>query len=649
MANKFDIHKWLGAQRQNILLWAALTTCFGSALYFTCASEPKTWLIIVSAIVGFICAIIFRKKSLLLLCAMFVFGFGYAGIYSHMKSTPMLAHNTHGIEISGKVLDITHINNKSRISLDSDSFGRIRVSTSTNDNIMIGDFISGDGGLFKPKPADIPNGFDFARHAYFSGITASGYINNLKVTHTAQSAASNVHSFIKSHANSFLTDTLVLGDKNALSRDAREIWATNGMAHIWSISGYHISLIAGWLFIIFYFIFRLCPPIVRHVPARIPALICTWFCLGGYVLLSGCAVATLRAFIMATLVMLAFIIGRTALSLRTIGIAMFALVLFNPYFVMQAGFQLSFAAIFGLVWLWQDTQIKMPQNKILKYLYAAFLTAFVAGIFTAPFVAAHFGSLPIYGILGNLVFLPVFSFILMPLVMIGTITSIFGLGTPLAFAHRIYDMIFDWARYIASLPAANITIPNLSNLCLILIIIGLACLIFLRNVNSFKSVLARHLNIVFCGLFVCCGLLIFICTPRPVFYISNDHKLIGAVIDGELKFNKTRDSGNFFAFDTWKKLNGEKTGTENKKLTKESGVYIITNPKWKLAYIQTFIPLSKNFSSLCESDDITYIASFLGLNSEKCDNKIIRGGAIIYPSGYIKYIPANRLWHNPQK
>lgn len=649
MANNFDIHKWATAQRQNILLWATLCTCFGAALYFTLGQEPALWIVITSVIIGIVGAFGFRKNPLLLLGAMFVFGFGYGGIYTHVKSPQMIPHDIHGITISGNVTAVTTTPDKTRILLDTPDFGSVRVSTELNNNISVGDYISGDGGLFKPHTSDIPNGFDPARHAYFSGPNASGYIKDIKITHTADSGAHSVQEYIKNQTNSFLTRALVLGDKNALSNTARAVWTANGMAHIWSISGYHISLVAGWLFIIFYFIFRLCPPIVRRVPAKVPALICAWLGLIGYVLLSGTAVATVRAFIMTTLVMIAFIIGRSAFSLRTIGIAMFAIVLFNPYFVMRAGFQLSFAAIFGIVWLWQIATPKMPRGKLLKYLYGAILTTAVATLFTAPFVAAHFGSVQIYGILGNLVFVPIFSFILMPLVVLGTITALLGFGAPLLLAHKIYDTIFHWAESIANLPAATINTANISNACLCLMILGLACLVFVRNLDSFKSVAMRHLNLVLCGLFMLGGITIATFTPRPVFYISTDHKLIAAIQDGKLKFNKTHDSGNFFAFDTWKKSNGERTGTENEKLTKESGIYLVETNKWKLAYIPTFIPLTKSFASLCESPDIKYIASFLDVNSDKCQNKIIRGGAVIYPSGRIKYVTSNRLWHNPQK
>ena len=136
-----------------------------------------------------------------------------------------------------------------------------------------------------------------------------------------------------------------------MPHEHRQVWATNGVAHIWSISGYHITLVMGWLFVLFYLIFRMYPKLVRRVPARIPAIICAWGGLIGYVILSGGGIATLRAFLMATLVMLAFVFGRNVISLRMASIAFIVLFTINPHFITHAGFQLSFAAVFGILWL----------------------------------------------------------------------------------------------------------------------------------------------------------------------------------------------------------------------------------------------------------------------------------------------------------
>ena len=638
--------KFLYNQRENLFLWSPIVTAFGIALYFSLFNEPQITTLAIMFIIGVAAIIALRRRPFFAIIACFISGFGYAGIYTHMKTVPMLRHDIHGTEITGHVTEIDTGGEKTKIYLRTENFGKVRVSTTDTIDIKIGDTISGNGGLFKPKPADIPHGFDFARHMYFKNLSATGYLRDIKIIYTPDSAVYIVRQHIHELSKSFLTDTLVLGYKNALPDGHRDTWATNGMAHIWSISGYHMTLIGGWLFILFYFIFRLIPPLVRHVPARIPALACTWIGLLGYIFISGAGVATLRAFIMATLVMVAFMFGRNALSIRMVSIALFAIMIFNPYYVMTAGFQLSFAAIFGIIWLWQNINPRTPNSKALKYVYTAILTALVATVFTAPFIILHFGAIPIYSIIGNIVFLPIFSFIIMPLVIIGTMCACVGIHTPLEIAHIIYDRAYSIAEKLSQIPYSEITIGNIPNSTIILITIGLACLIFIKDDTSFKNFFARHIGPASAILFICAGITICATTEKPIFYISHDHKLIATPIDGKLQFNKSHDSGNYFAFDNWKKFNGEKIGTENLRYTAESGVYTISQQNFDIVYFKNFVSLSKHFSNLCDNPHIKYIASNFDIKSEKCADKIIHGGGVIYKSGEMIQIPSNRWWHN---
>ena len=640
---------WFNAQKLNVFLWSPIFLAFGMAYYFSIGPEPSIIKLIASFIIGAGGIILFRKIPFVALLMCLFAGFGYAGIYAHIKNTTQISGDIHGIEITGTITNIDYTDDKTRIQVKTDDFGNVRVSTPELVQLKPGEVISGNGGLFKPKPADTPYGFDFARHAYFNNLTAIGYIKDIKTLYTPESAVYNPRLYIKSKSNSFLADALLLGYKNALDTEQRTVWKTNGVSHLWSISGYHMTLIAGWLFIVFYIMFRCIPKLVRRVPARIPATICSWFGLVGYVYLSGGGVATLRAFIMTTLVMLAIIIGRNIMSLRVATLAFIILVIINPYNVMLAGFQLSFAAIFGILWLWTDIKPKLPHNKILKYLYCALLTTLVASLFTAPFVLLHFGEFPIYGLMGNLIFLPLFSFILMPCVIIGTICALMGMYTPITFAHNIYNQLYSIAEYISQLPFGNLSLGVPPNVSIVLVIIGLSCLIFIRNMDNLKTLVARHINIFIFPIFIILGTAIWLTSPRPIFYISYDHKLIGAVIDGKLKFNKSHDSNNYFAFDNWKKLNREKTGTENERLTKESGVYTISRPHWKIIYLPNFASVSKNVKSMCNDPEIKYIASYFDITSLNCHNKIIHSGAVIYKSGHIDYVPSNRLWHNPHE
>ncbi len=634
-------------QYKNLFLWAPLLLSFGAGLYFSFGTEPNIWVIVSTFMLGLTALFIGRKYPALYLVACLFMGFGYSGLYAHGKNVPSIAHDIHGIEITGKITNLDYTDDKVRIYLDTENFGKIRVSTTTDTVYSIGDTISGNGGLFKPKPADVPGGFDFARWAYFDNISATGYINNIKTLYTAEYAVYNTRNHIRNIANSFLVDSLVLGYKNTMPTGHREIWSMNGVAHLWSISGYHTTLIMGWLFVVFYFIFRLCPKLVRRIPARIPAIVCAWVGLIGYVLLSGGGVATLRAFLMATLVMLAIIFGRNLLSLRMASIAFIVLFLINPHFITNAGFQLSFAAIFGILWLWTVLKPNLPNNRLLKYTYASALTALVASIFTCPFIIMHFGTIQLYGVLGNIIFLPLFSFILMPIVIIGTLCAIIGLHEPILLAHNIYNYLFDLATKIANIPMSEITIGHIPTTSIILMVLGLGCFIFIIDSEKFKYFISRHLNFVFGGVLISAGIIIATLTPKPIFYISTNHKLIGAIIDGHLQFNKSRDSSNYFAFDTWKQYNGEETDTPNMRLGKESGVYKVSFTDFTVAYIQNFVPLRNNISELCNNTNIKYIVSYFDIKTTSaCADKIIYGGGIIYNSGKFIPIPENRLWHS---
>ena len=638
--------KFLYNQYKNIFPWATLITALGAGLYFSIYHEPNIILLSCIFIIAIATIIIFHKKPILALIACFGIGFGYSGIYTHIKRVPLLLHDIHEIEISGTVTKIDTSSEKTKLYLNTEKFGNIRISTTDEINPKIGDIVSGTGGLFKPEPADTPNGFDFARHAFFNNISATGYLRNTKIIYTQDIAVYNIRNKIHTALNSFLGDTLVLGYKNALPAGHRDTWTKNGMAHIWSISGYHMTLIGGWFFILFYFIFRLFPIITKHVPARKPAIICTWLCLTGYLFISGTSVATIRAFIMATLVMSAFLFGRNTISQRFVCFAFFTIMLINPYYIMTAGFQLSFAAVFGIIWLWEHTKPWTPNHKTLKYGYTAILTALVATIFTAPFIILHFGAIPAYGIIGNIIFLPIFSFIIMPLVIIGTICISIGTHAPLELAHYVYDKTYLIAEKLSTIPYSELTFSNISNTAIILITLGFACLILIKDTDSFKNFFARHIGPVSAILFISLGIIIWVTSPKPIFYISSDHKLIATVFDKKLKFNKSHDSGNYFAFDNWKKYNGEKTGTENLRFTADSGVYTISQERFDIVYIKNFVSLSKNFSKFCDNPRIKYIASNFDINSTKCADKIITNGCVIYKSGRMVEIPSNRWWHN---
>ncbi len=639
------MRKWLNLQQQNRFLFVPFLMAAGAALYFSLTTEPGLFCPGILSLILITLATVNKIPTLVRAIFIFAFGFCYANAYTNLVNTPVIKRNLHNLDITGTVQKIDFTDDKSRIYLSTNAedikagTGDAIVRVSVGDNIalpQIGDVVSANVGLFKPSAATAPETFDYARWAYFNNLSATGYANNIQVIeNNTKYSLNKFRNNIHNNTNSFLVDSLVLGYKNVIPENDAAIWVSSGIGHVWSISGFHMTLVGGWLFLIFVSLFRAVPWIVRRVPAKIPGILCAWIGLVGYLFLSGCDVATIRAFLMTTLVFMAFIFGRSAFSMRNIALAFCATFLINPHYVMQAGFQLSFAAVFGLIWLYYEIKPKMPENKILKIIYAMLLTSLVATLFTAPFVAAHFGTLPTYSLIGNLILLPVFSVAIMPLVMIGTITGMFGILSPIKLAHLIYDTTLNIARSISELPLTNIDMPHIPNNAMICFIVGFMCLILIRNIKM-------KINCVLFALFVGIGIVLVQTNPKPIFWTTDDNELVAFVDDnGKLEFNKSRSSNHYFAFETWKKFNGEATNTPNKRYKHNKGVYRYND----IVYIQKFVPLMNNIKSLCNDDSVRYIVSYFDIKSENCGHKILRGGFVIYPGGRVKYTTTKRRWN----
>lgn len=638
-------------QSGNLFLWLPFLLAFGAGFYFNLSFEPALYVTISGLIISFI--LIFINKNIILkIFSLLIFGFCYAAVFTHIINTPQIPRNMHDITITGKVQKIDYTDKKSKIyiktnasEINSKQHGTAIIRVSAKPEIVlpnIGDEIKASVGLYRPSGADAPGTFDYSRWAYFNNLSATGYINSYEIVNKSSGSSINkLRDYMHNKSNSFLSDTLVLGYKSAVPESDNKIWTATGVGHVWSISGFHITLVSGWLFAIFYFIFRAIAPVTKRVPARIPALIFAWIGLLFYLFLSGVDVATVRAFLMTTLIFLAFIFGRNPISMRNICIAFCIIFLMNPHYVLQPGFQLSFAAIFGLVWLWNDIKPKMPNNKILKILYTATLTSVVATLFTAPFVIAHFYSLPIYGLLGNLILLPIFSVAIMPLIIVGTITATFGWTYPIELAEKAYEFTLMIGTKIAELPYSNIIMPHITNTALMCFILGFMALLFIRPIKV-------KINYILFSVLTLTGIFIIATTPKPLFYATYDHELVGFVNNGKIEFNKSRASNHYFTFDTWKQLNGERTQTPNKRRKHNKGLYLYKTENFNLAYIQKFTTLQKNIANLCNEESIDYIVSYFHINSPKCNHKILRGGFVIYKSGKVKYTTTNRPWNNPR-
>jgi competence protein ComEC len=642
-------------QYKNLFLWVPFVVAFGAALYFGLNTEPNFHFpILITILLGII---IYKNKNVFLRAiALCLFGFFYAMSFTHIIDTPQVSDSFGAIPISGEIRDIDYTTDKTRliIRVPSDQiksetnkkFIKLRITLSEDtQNINIGDTISGNAVLFHPSAKYAPASFDYARWAYFEKISATGFFENYEIIKSNTNP--NIRTYIHNKSDSFLTDSLVLGFKKTIPDFDSNIWKSVGIGHVWSISGFHMTLVGGWLFALFYLIFRLSPKITKRVPAKFPAIICAWIGLLFYVCLSGISVATIRAFLMTTLIFAAILLGRSVLSLRNAALAFLIIFLINPFYAMSAGFQLSFAAIFGLLWFFDDQEY-VKRNFIKRHLhilYMAFLTAIIATIFTMPFIIAHFGYIPIYSLIGNLILLPIFSILIMPLVIIGTICALFNYHMLINAAHDIYNFSLSLATNISEMPYANIQMPHISNSVLILCIIGLLCLILIVKTDS-KNLFIKNINYILCSLCIMAAVLINISTPRPLFYATEDHQLVGFVVNDKLQFNHAKMSKHYFAFSSWYEFNNETQPDKNTRYKCTHGLCRYDTKQWNLVYMQNFTALMNNIENVCEDKSVDYVVTTFDVRTQNCHAKILNYGLIIYPNGKFTKIINLRPWHN---
>lgn len=343
-----------------------------------------------------------------------------------------------------------------------------------------------------------PGAYDFRRQGYYEGLGATGIAYRVPVVTTPttsntplalwaenwrQQIAQRVHSLLPTQAGA-VAIALMTGERSRIDTATNEAMRDAGIAHLLSISGMHIAMVAAAAFFavrlglsLLLMLVALLPigPRMAHTqlwPLHKIAAATALASIAFYTFLVGSPIPAVRALLMAGLVLVAILINRRAITLRSVALAAGLILLIYPESLLLPGFQLSFAAITALVAAYEKWQQHEPANKPHKttpqgsplhwlrgYVLGLVLSSLIAGIATAPIGAWHFQRLQIWGILGNLVAVPLTSLPIMPCAMLALLLMPFGLDAPFVqLMGWALDVMLQSAAFVASLPAANLVI-----------------------------------------------------------------------------------------------------------------------------------------------------------------------------------------------
>ena len=343
--------------------------------------------------------------------------------------------------------------------------GGVEVFAFDLSGMGVGDRVRVDGEISPPEPGD--DGFDYARYLSTKRISAVVDASGVRQVGGGDGWIGRLHRRTQTALGYGLRPTeaaivqgMVLGDRSLIPEDLDEAFQRSGVTHVLAISGQHVALLAALI----YFVLR---GLTVPIPVRVPVtLVLIWL----YILVAGAPPSAIRAGVVATFVLGAGLLGRQASPLHLMTTMLAAVLSYNPQLVYSTGFQLSVAAVFGILLLRKPLKSSVEKtlfrpfqkpSEAVTNLLAVSLSAQIA---TAPIIAASFGEVSVVGVLTNLIAVPVSG----PILTLGLLSSISGnvlpaLAYPMNAANGFLVTILEWVALVASAtPFATVPTPTVT-------------------------------------------------------------------------------------------------------------------------------------------------------------------------------------------
>lgn len=252
---------------------------------------------------------------------------------------------------------------------------------------------------------------------------------------------------------------LVLGEAVDLTADRRECYSSAGVSHLLAVSGLHLSLVAGFVFAGLALLLRCSARLASRCDTGQWAAAGALLAAIGYTMLTAESPATARSCVMAASGYIARIAARSRDFLRPMALAALLLLALEPASLLRPGFQLSFAAVVGIALISARSSAASPRAGLRAWLLDLSRASFGATVMTAPFVAYHFGTVSLVGVVANLLAVPWTTYLLLPSALIGALA---GLVSPpvgltiLAGAGWFATQLDRFAMWLGQLPFSAI-------------------------------------------------------------------------------------------------------------------------------------------------------------------------------------------------
>ena len=496
------------AERDRWFLWLPVLAGGGAGIYFSLTIEPPSWLGIAVAAPAFIVALAARLVQRLfvatLVFAAIALGFAAAQIESLAAAAPVLMHRTGPVAVEGRVLEVEPFPAGARLVIAPARIGRmanaelpLRVRIRLRDPEeapLPGAAIAVRAVLLPPAAPTMPGAYDFQRRAYFDQIGAVGYAVGpvralpdgdapawrVKLAAIRAAATQRILAALPGRTGA-IAAALITGETHAIPPGDAQAFRDAGLAHILVIAGLHMGMVAGLAFFALRLLLALIPPLALRISTKKYAAAAALLITFGYMLLSGATVSSRRSFLMTALVLLAILVDRLQLSARGLAWAALLIMFTSPFAVTGPSFQMSFAAVAGLVAFYETFRERFSAwqsgagavRRWGLHALGIVFTTLVSTIATTPFTVFHFNRFPVYSVAANIVAVPITGIWVMPWAMIACALMPFGWErlalVPMGWG---IEAIAEIALAVTSWPGAALTLPSMPLWGLALLSIG---------------------------------------------------------------------------------------------------------------------------------------------------------------------------------
>lgn len=498
------------------------------------------------------------------------------GIRSAQVVAPVLQWRYYG-QVEGRVVEIDRsARDRMRLTLDQVILRdiapdrtpeRVRLSLMQADAETLpplGQRIMLTGHLGPPPGPAAPGSFDFRQFAWFQRLGAVGYSRTpimsvaepqgwlWSMHHARMRISAAVQRDIGGQEGA-VAAALMTGDRSGIEESTNEIMRASNLYHIVSISGLHMSMLTGFV----YTALRLALVLAQGLGAPLPqglhkiAAFGALLAAAAYLWLSGGGVATERSFVMVAVMLAAIMVDRRAISLRTIALAATIILIYSPEALTSPGFQMSFAATVALILAygpWSRLSPHLPWW--LRPVAMLLVSSLVASLATSPIAAAHFNRMAHYGLIANLLSVPIMGALVMPAGAIAALLAPFGLQAPALWAMGVgTKWMLLVAGFIADLGGAVTAIPLPPAAVIPLMGFG-ATLMVLTWRDGFRRVGGiLKLGFGFGLAMLACAAILWITATRPQLLIAGEGDAVGLMTPEGRAVSKPTGGG--FVIENW--------------------------------------------------------------------------------------------------